>query len=71
MVDIQKQFWDSVRKLRTQQWYSQESFATKCKIHRTYMGLIERWKANVTLEQIEKIANALWVKVDMLLREGK
>lgn len=70
MVDIQKRFGDTVRKLRTQQWYSQESFATKCKIHRTYMGLIERGKANATLEQIEKIAKALWVSIDTLLKKG-
>ena len=70
-MDIQKRFWDMVRKLRKQQGYSQEGFAIKCKIHRTYMGLIERGKANVTLEQIEKIAENLWVAADFLLKKSK
>jgi transcriptional regulator with XRE-family HTH domain len=69
MVDIKKSFWDKVRALRQQQWFSQEAFAAKCKIHRTYMGLIERGKANVTLEQVEKIAKVLWVAVDILLKD--
>lgn len=70
MVDIKKRFWDKVRYLRTQQWFSQEAFAAKCKIHRTYMGLIERGKANVTLEQIEKIAKVLSVFAEELIKKN-
>ena len=71
MMDIKKCFWDTVRLLRKEKWYSQESFAANCKIHRTYMWLIERWKANVSLEQMEKIAKYLEIDVDVLLKKCK
>jgi len=70
-MDIQKRFWDTVRKLRKEKWYSQESFAATCKVHRTYMGLIERGKANVTLEQIQKIAEVLGIEIWILLKFWK
>lgn len=67
-MDFKKKFWDKVRLLRTEKWYSQESFATFCKLHRTYMWLIERWKANVSLENIVLIANKLDITVSELLK---
>ena len=66
-MDIKKEFWETIKKLRKQKWYSQEAFAAKCKIHRTHMGLIENGKTNITLDNIEKIAQALWVKPKELL----
>lgn len=62
-MDIKKTFWENVRRLRTKKWLSQEEFARKCWVHRTYMWLIERWETNVTLENIEKIANTLWLSI--------
>ena len=35
------------------------------------MWLIERWKANVSLEQMEKIAKYLEIDVDVLLKKCK
>lgn len=66
-MDIKKLFGENVRRLRTQKKYSQEEFAQKCKVHRTYMGLIERWQANITLENIEKIAKQLGIEPRDLL----
>lgn len=66
-MDIKKAFWEKVRRLRKQLWYSQEEFAQKCWIHRTYMGLIERWKTNITLENIEKIAKHLGIQAKDLV----
>lgn len=56
-------FWNRIRKLRTLQWFSQEEFASKCKIHRTYMWVIERWEKSVTIDIIEKIAKALKIGI--------
>ncbi|MCF7835247.1 helix-turn-helix domain-containing protein [Candidatus Gracilibacteria bacterium] len=67
-MDFKKKFGDKVRLLRTEKGYSQESFATFCKLHRTYMGLIERGKANVSLENIVLIANKLDITVSELLK---
>jgi len=67
-MDFKKKFWDKVRLLRTEKGYSQESFATFCKLHRTYMGLIERWKANITMENIILIAKKLDITASELLK---
>ena len=60
---IQKQFGKKVRELRTERGYSQEAFAFECKLHRTYIGCIERGEKNVTITNIEKIAKALKTEV--------
>lgn len=62
-MDIKKIFWQKVRKFRKELWYSQEYLASKCWLHRTYIWNIERWEKNISLENINKIANALWVKI--------
>jgi len=38
---------------------TQEELADKARIHRTYVGDIERGARNVALRNIEKLANAL------------
>ena len=48
-----------VRRLRTALGLSQEDFAEKCGIHRTYVGAIERGECNITLATLENIALAL------------
>jgi len=70
-MDIKIYVGENIRKLRKQKWYSQEAFAAKCKIHRTHMGLIENGKTNITLDNIEKIAQNLWVTADYLLKQDK
>jgi transcriptional regulator with XRE-family HTH domain len=40
--ELGKRFEEVVRRLRTEQGYSQGSFAERCGLHRTYIGIIER-----------------------------
>ncbi len=47
---------------------SQEHLPELAGVHRTYIGMIERAEKNITLENIEKIADALKVKPEDLLR---
>ena len=61
-------FGENVRKLRRLLNISQEELAHRAELHRTYIGMIERAEKNITLVNIEKIANALEVKIDDLLR---
>ena len=61
-------FWKNVGKIRKSKWISQEQLWYISKIHRTYISEIERWLANVTLEQVQKIANALDVDVYILFK---
>ena len=59
----------NVRKLRVERGLSQEELADKAGLHRTYIGMIERAEKNITLCNMEKIANALSVSIDNLLHK--
>ena len=65
-MDIRKKFGDRIRELRMVQGLSQEALAQKSGLHRTYVGGIERGERNVSLENIQKIAQALSVTVAQL-----
>jgi transcriptional regulator with XRE-family HTH domain len=71
MASLRVRFGRTVVHIRkTESKYSQESLARAIKVHRTYMGLIERGKANATLGVIEKIARALKVTPARLLSDA-
>ena len=57
--NILVEFGKNVRKLRKAQRLSQEELAFRAELHRTYIGMIERAEKNITLLNIQKIANAL------------
>ena len=57
--DILIRFGARVRQLRISKGYSQESFAAKCGLDRTYIGGIERGERNLALRNMESIAQAL------------
>jgi transcriptional regulator with XRE-family HTH domain len=61
--EILLKFGEKVRELRKEQGLSQEELAFKADLHRTYIGMIERAEKNITLINIEKIANALNVDI--------
>ena len=60
-------FGERVREVRIEKGLSQEQLAHIADVHRTYIGMIERAEKNITLINIEKIANALEVKISDLL----
>ncbi len=64
-----ERFGRTVRRLRVQAGYSQEAFADRAKVHRTYMGTVERGETNLTRDNIEKLARALGLKMWELLKE--
>jgi transcriptional regulator with XRE-family HTH domain len=51
----------NVRRLRKARGFSQEAFADDCGLHRTYIGAIERAERNVSIDNIERMADALQV----------
>lgn len=63
---ILKQFGGNVKRLRQAKGWSQEDLAKRTKLHRTYIGSIERSERNVSLINVERIANALDVKIQAL-----
>jgi transcriptional regulator with XRE-family HTH domain len=42
--------------------------AEKAGVHRTYIGMVERAEKNITLLNIEKLAKALDVPIDHLVK---
>ncbi|MDP2527466.1 helix-turn-helix domain-containing protein [Maribacter dokdonensis] len=65
--EILIKFGERVREIRKEKELSQEELAHKADLHRTYIGMIERAEKNITLINIEKIANALEVSIKTLL----
>lgn len=64
--DYLKIFAHRVRTLREQQGLSQEKLAERAGLHRTYIGMVERFERNPSLVCIYKIANGLGVHVSQL-----
>jgi transcriptional regulator with XRE-family HTH domain len=69
MADIKVAFGMAVRRLRTERGFSQENFAAKAKINRSYMGRIERGTVNISLDNIQRISKALTLSVGQLMME--
>jgi len=68
MGEIHKKLGRRIRELRKIKGWSQEKLASKAGLHFTYIGAIERGERNITLENIEKLAAALDVRIDDLLK---
>lgn len=66
--DIRVRFGQRVRALRSAAKLSQEAFADKCGLDRTYISGIERGVRNVSLRNIEVIAVALGVPLADLFK---
>lgn len=67
-VDILERFGQRVRELRRAEGMSQEAFAAKCGLDRTYVGGIERGERNVALRNIDLIAKTLKVNLSELMQ---
>jgi transcriptional regulator with XRE-family HTH domain len=58
-----------IRELRTEQGFSQEAFADKCGVHRTFMGTVERGESNLSFQNIAKVATTLGVSLSRLFSD--
>ena len=68
-MDIVKVFGDNLKKYRTTIGLSQESFADKCGLHRTYISAIECYRRSISLENVQRIADALEIETYKLFLE--
>ncbi|MFC3203507.1 helix-turn-helix domain-containing protein [Alteromonas oceani] len=57
----------NIRKSRKSVGLSQEAFALKAKVDRSYMGRIERGETNITVEMLFQLADVLGVGPEVLL----
>ena len=59
-------FAENVKRQRLSKNISQESLAELCDLHRTYISDIERGTRNISIANVEKIADALGVEAYVL-----
>ena len=57
-----------IKTLRIERGYSQEKFALKIGMDRTYYASVEAGKRNIALKNIKKIADGLEVSLEELFR---
>ena len=71
MSSLDKQFriflGRNIRQYRQKQGISQERLGELAKVHRTYVGMVERGEKNITLQNMVRFAHALGVKVRDLI----
>ena len=66
MKDIEVKFVNAVKKRRKELGLSQEEFASKAGIHRTYASSIERAKVQVSIGIADQVASALKLSLSEL-----
>jgi two-component system response regulator len=62
-TDLKKGFGAEVKRRRIQSGISQEKLAELADLHRTYISAVESGKRNLTLESIQRLAQALGASV--------
>ena len=68
-MDIVRVFGTNVKCYRQVLGISQEAFAEKCGLHRTYISAIECYRRSISLENIQRIADALEIETYKLFLE--
>lgn len=68
--DLRKILAENIRTYRDREGLSQDDFAAKCGLHRTYVGSVERTERNVTLATLELLAKATGVAAANLITKG-
>lgn len=68
-MDIIRVFGNNLKKYRIALGLSQEAFADKCGLHRTYISAIECYRRSIALENIQRIADALEIETYKLFLE--
>lgn len=66
--ELLKRFGDRVRTLRKKTGLSQEAFADRCGLDRSYVGGIERGERNVSLRNIALVAQSLDISISELMK---
>lgn len=71
-MDIVRVFGSNLKRYRTALGLSQEAFAEKCGLHRTYISAIECYRRSIALENVQRIADALEIEpYKLFLEENK
>lgn len=65
-MNIEKVFASNLKRYRNEIGLSQEKFADKAGLHRTYISAVECGKRSIALDNIQKIAEALEIDTYLL-----
>lgn len=68
MVEISAKLGQNLKRIRTAKKLSQGAISRKLEVHRAYISGIENGKRNPTLATIQKLAGALGVPADELIK---
>ncbi len=68
MAQISKTLGQNIKRIRLRRKMSQGDICRAIEMDRSYMSAIEGGKKNVTIAVVEKLARALSVSVDELLK---
>ncbi len=69
MPDINKEVGKRILKYRKKRGLTQEGLAFEADLHRAYIGQIERGEKNIGVQNLQKIAKALNIKISKLLED--
>lgn len=70
-MDVIRVFSHNARKYRNRIGMSQEHFAEAAGLHRTYISAVECGKRSISLDNIQKIADALQIDTYLLFIDQK
>ena len=65
-MDIEKTFGTTIRKWREKLQLSQDELAQRAGLHRTYVSDVERGARNVSLKNVQKLADAMAIPLETL-----
>lgn len=68
-MDVRSIFAKNLKKYRSDKLMSQEKVAELCGLHRTYISDVECKRRSISLDNIQKISDALQVEVYKLFLE--
>ncbi len=65
-----KIFSKNLKNFRKKNNVSQEELADLSGLHRTYVGSVERGERNISIDNMERLADALQIKITDLLNDN-
>jgi transcriptional regulator with XRE-family HTH domain len=67
-AELSERFGQRIRELREKRGLSQEGFAEKVGLDRTYISGIERGVRNPTLLTVQRLADGLGISIEKLMK---
>jgi transcriptional regulator with XRE-family HTH domain len=71
LLNLREVLSENIRTFRAKEDLSQEEFAARSGLHRTYIGSVERLERNVTLETLQQLSTAMGISAAALLTPSR